>query len=47
MKFTLRILFCFTLFSIVTLAAEAKAARVRVAIPSTTHAVLAFHDDPR
>ena len=41
MKFTARIFF-FSLFSMITLAAYAEAARVRVAIPSTTHAVLAF-----
>ena len=41
MKFTARIFF-FSLFSMIMLAAYAEAARVRVAIPSTTHAVLAF-----
>ena len=41
MKFTARIFF-YSLFSMIMLAADAEAARVRVAIPSTTHAVLAF-----
>jgi len=41
MKFTARIFF-FSLFSMIMLAAYAEAARVRVAVPSTTHAVLAF-----
>ena len=41
MKFRLRVFF-FSLFLLMVLAANAKAARVRVAIPSTTHAVLAF-----
>ena len=41
MKFTARIFF-FSLFSMIMLAACAEAARIRVAIPSTTHAVLAF-----
>ena len=41
MKFIARI-FCFSLFSTIMLAAQVEAAPVRVAIPSTTHAVLAF-----
>ena len=40
-KFTLRIIF-FSLLSMILLAASGEAGRVRVAIPSTTHAVLAF-----
>jgi len=40
-KFTLRIIF-FSLLSMILLAANVEAGRVRVAIPSTTHAVLAF-----
>ncbi len=40
-KFTLRIIF-FSLLSRILLAASGEAGRVRVAIPSTTHAVLAF-----
>jgi ABC-type nitrate/sulfonate/bicarbonate transport system substrate-binding protein len=40
-KFTLRIIF-FSLLSMILLAANVNAGRVRVAIPSTTHAVLAF-----
>ena len=40
-KFTLRIIF-FSLLSMSLLAANVEAGRVRVAIPSTTHAVLAF-----
>lgn len=40
-KFTLRIIF-FSLLSMILLAANGEAGRVRVAIPSTTHAVLAF-----
>jgi hypothetical protein len=41
MKFRLRVIF-FSLLLIMMLAANAEAVRVRVAIPSTTHAVLAF-----
>ena len=41
MKFTLRIVF-FIVMSMIILAAHVEAARIRVAIPSTTHAVLAF-----
>ena len=41
MKLTTRIIF-FSLLAMIVLAAYAEAARVRVAIPSTTHAVLAF-----
>jgi NitT/TauT family transport system substrate-binding protein len=41
MKFMARIFF-FSLFLMIMLAAYAEAARVRVAVPSTTHAVLAF-----
>jgi ABC-type nitrate/sulfonate/bicarbonate transport system substrate-binding protein len=40
-KFTFRIIF-FSLLSMIMLAANVEAGRVRVAIPSTTHAVLAF-----
>jgi len=40
-KFTLRIIF-FSLLSMILLAASGEAGRVRVAMPSTTHAVLAF-----
>ena len=40
-KFTLRIIF-FSLLSMILLAANVEAGRVRVAMPSTTHAVLAF-----
>ena len=40
-EFRLRVIF-FSLFLLMMLAASAEAARVRVAIPSTTHAVLAF-----
>jgi ABC-type nitrate/sulfonate/bicarbonate transport system substrate-binding protein len=40
-KFTRRIIF-FSLLSLIGLAADVEAARVRVAMPSTTHAVLAF-----
>ena len=40
-KFTLNIILV-SLLSMIMLAANAAAARVRVAIPSTTHAVLAF-----
>ena len=40
-KFTLRIIF-FSLLSMILLAANVNAGRVRVAMPSTTHAVLAF-----
>ena len=40
-KFTLRIIF-FSLLSMILLAASGEVGRVRVAIPSTTHAVLAF-----
>src|SRR4030095_13063467 len=42
MKFIAARIFFFSLFSMIMLAAYAEAARVRVAIPSTTHAVLAF-----
>src|SRR5262245_52288336 len=41
MKFRLRMIF-FGLLLMIVLAASVEAARVRVAIPSTTHAVLAF-----
>jgi NitT/TauT family transport system substrate-binding protein len=41
MKFTVRIVF-FIVMSMIILAAHVEAARIRVAIPSTTHAVLAF-----
>jgi ABC-type nitrate/sulfonate/bicarbonate transport system substrate-binding protein len=40
-KFTLRIIF-FSLLSMILFAANVQASRVRVAMPSTTHAVLAF-----
>src|SRR5438132_7758336 len=40
-KFTLRIIF-FSLLSMILFAASGEASRVRVAMPSTTHAVLAF-----
>src|SRR5438309_9652596 len=40
-KFTLRIIF-FSLLSMILFAANVNAGRVRVAMPSTTHAVLAF-----
>jgi len=40
-KFTLGIIF-FSLLSMILLAASGRAGRVRVAMPSTTHAVLAF-----
>ena len=40
-KFTLRIIF-FSLLSMILFAANVEAGRVRVAMPSTTHAVLAF-----
>ena len=40
-KFTLGIIF-FSLLSMILLAANVEAGRVRVAIPSTTYAVLAF-----
>ena len=41
MKFTVRTVLC-TAMSMIALAAHVEAARIRVAIPSTTHAVLAF-----
>jgi NitT/TauT family transport system substrate-binding protein len=41
MKFSVRIVF-FNVISMIILAAHVEAARIRVAIPSTTHAVLAF-----
>ena len=41
MKFTVRIVF-FIVMPMIILAAHVEAARIRVAIPSTTHAVLAF-----
>ena len=41
MEFRLRVIF-FSLLLLMMLAANAEAARIRVAIPSTTHAVLAF-----
>ena len=41
MEFSLRMIF-FSMVSMMILAASVEAARVRVAIPSTTHAVLAF-----
>jgi ABC-type nitrate/sulfonate/bicarbonate transport system substrate-binding protein len=41
MKFITRII-CFGALAMIVLAADVEAARIRVAIPSTTHAVLAF-----